>query len=281
MKEKTGWNLEEIDFGILRRDMVEKDERLFYLLASASFVEILSEVYTGNLIEHYDGNHEAVLWLKETWQKEEVQHGQSLKRYVQAVWPEFDWERSYSGFAREYGELCSMDNLEASRALEMVARCVVETGTSTLYRCLYDHAEEPLLREILCNIKSDEVRHYSKFRKLFIEHNRTEKRGAMPVFRVILKRMAEIHGEDGYIAFKHAYLCRSGKPENLEKEWAKFRKSLNTLMLRHYPISMAVEMILSPVPLSIRLKKPLEKMLVGFAKFTLSGLAHLQGKATS
>ncbi|HQT27506.1 MAG TPA: ferritin-like domain-containing protein, partial [Burkholderiales bacterium] len=232
------WNLEEIDFGILKREMVENDERLFYLLASASFVEILSEVYSGNLIEHYDGDHEAIAWLRETWQREEVQHGQSLKRYVQTVWPAFDWERSYSGFVAEYRALCSIENLESSRALEMVARCVVETGTSTLYRCLYDHVEEPLLKEILSNIKSDEVRHYSKFRKLFIEHNHLEKKGVMAVFRVIWKRMAEIRGEDGYIAFKHAYLCRSGNPGNLEEEWSKFRKSLNSLMLRHYPISL-------------------------------------------
>lgn len=281
MDEKRKWRLEDIDFGAVKREMVRSDERLFYLLASASFVEILSEVYTGNLIEHYNGNDDAILWLKETWQKEEVQHGRSLKQYVLAVWPEFDWEKSYSGFATEYGELCSMENLESSRALEMVARCVVETGTSTLYRCLYDHVGEPVLKQILSNIKADEVRHYSKFRKLFIEHNGSEKKGVLAVFRVILKRMAEIQGEDGYIAFKHAYLCRNGNPGNLGLEWSRFRKSLNALVLRHYPFRMAIEMLLSPVPLSTYPKKFLERLLVGLARIAVSSLSLANRRITS
>ncbi len=281
MGGKTKWRLEDIDFGAVKREMVENDDRLFYLLASASFVEILSEVYSENLIMHYRGNADTTLWLKEIWQAEEVQHGRSLKRYVAAVWPEFDWEKSFSGFMAEYAQLCSMDNLESSRALEMMARCVVETGTSTLYRCLHDHVDEPVLKQILRNIKSDEVRHYAKFRRLFIEHNGSERKGAFAVFRVIWKRMIEIHGEDGYIAFKHAYLCRSNHPENLEPEWAKFRKSLNALVIRHYPFRMAVEMLLSPVPLSSYPKKILEKLFIGAARIAVSALSLLNGRITS
>lgn len=281
MAEKRDWRIEDIDFAAVDRALVEKDERLFYLLASASFVEILSEVYTENLIEHYDGNAETTRWLKETWQREEVQHGRSLKTYVLAVWPEFDWEKSYSGFAAEYSALCSMDNLESSRALEMIARCVVETGTSTLYRCLYDHAEEPVLKRILANIKADEVRHYSKFRRLFLEHNRSEKNRILAVCRVIWKRMMEIHGEDGYIAFKHAFLARSKNPENLDREWAEFRRSLNSLVIRHYPFRMAVEMLLSPVPISTYSKKLLERVLIGLARLAVSGLSILNRKAIS
>ena len=281
MSEKRNWRLEDIDFGALQKEMVEKDDRLFYLLASASFVEILSEIYSGNLVMHYKGNLDAELWLKETWQAEEVKHGESLKRYVQAVWPDFDWERSFSSFTAEYSELCSMDNLESSRALEMVARCVVETGTSTLYRCLHDHVDEPVLKQILCNIKADEVRHYSKFRKLFLEHNGFEKKGALAVCSVIWKRMIEINGEDGYVAFKHAYLARCGRSEELEQEWAKFRKSLNALVIRHYPFRMAVEMLLSPVPLSSYPKRILEKLFLGLARAAVSGLSLLNGRVTS
>ncbi len=275
MGGRKDWRIEDIDFDAVKREMVEGDERLFYLLASASFVEILSDVYSANLTEHYEGNAEAKIWLKEVWQREEVRHGQSLRAYVLAVWPEFDWESSYAGFAREYSALCSMENLESSRALEMIARCVVEAGTSTLYRCLHESVEEPILRQLLSHIKTDEVRHYAKFRRLFNEHNDLERQGFFPVFRVIRERMLEIRGEDGYIAFKHAYLGRSKNPENLEAEWKTFRISLKSLVLEHYPFRMAVEMLLSPLPISSRIRKPIERLLTGSAKFAVSGLSRL------
>ena len=279
-KGHRNWRLEDVDFNAIRREMVSSDERLFYLLASASFVEILSELYTENLIAHYQENRDATLWLKETWQREEVQHGRSFKAYVQSVWPEFDWEKSFAGFMAEYAQLCSVANLESSRALEMVARCVVETGTSTLYRCLHDYAEEPVLKQILANIKADEVRHFGQFRHLFIEHNRIEKRGALPIFHVILKRMREIDGEDGYIAFKHAYLCRSNCPGNLDLEWRRFKSGLNALIVRHYPFNMAIEMLFSLVPLPVFPKKLLEGLLIRLARFLFANPLR-KGAATS
>lgn len=274
VKGRRNWRIEDIDFSAMHKEMVSNDERLFYLLASSSFVEILSETYAKNLIEHYSGNDDTARWLQENWQREEVQHGKSLKAYVGAVWPEFDWEAAFSGFTAEYGPLCSMNNLEPSHALEMMARCVVETGTSTLYRCLHDHAEEPVLRQILANIKADEIRHYAKFRHLFMEHNLTEKLGALTILHVIWKRVLEIHGEDGYIAFKHAHRLRCGKPENLDRDWAEFKNGLNSLVRHHYPFQMAVEMLLSPVPLPTYVRKLLESQLVWIARMSIT----IQGK---
>lgn len=267
---QRNWKLEDLDFGAIRKNLAAGDESLFYLLASASFVEILSELYTANLIEHYRGDADAARWLEETWVQEEVRHGQALKGYVRAVWPEFDWEMSFSRFSEEYGRLCSMENLEPSRALEMAARCVVETGTSTLYRCLYDYVEEPVLKQLLANIKADEVRHYAMFRRLFAEHNRTEGKGFISVLHVVWKRLIEIRGEDGHIAFKHAYLGRGNNPEHLDREWKKFRKGLRQLMARHYPFNMAVEMLLSFVPLAHPLKKRLGTFLVRTARLFVS-----------
>lgn len=267
---QRNWKLEDLDFDAIRKSMVAGDEFLFYLLASASFVEILSELYTSNLIEHYREDAEATQWLEETWVREEVRHGQALKRYVHAVWPEFDWERSFSAFSEEYGKLCSMENLEPSLALEMAARCVVETGTSTLYRCLHDSVKEPVLKHLLANIKADEVRHYAMFRRLFLEHNQTEGKGTAAILLTIAKRLFEVRGEDGHIAFKHAYLGQGNGPAHQGKEWKKFRKRVKRLMARHYPFNMAVEMLLSFVPLAQPLKKWLGTFLVRTARLFAS-----------
>ncbi len=266
---QQGWRVEDIDFSHLQRELVCDDEQLFYLLVSSSFVEIMADLYADNLINHFKGNAEAVEWLSQHWKFEEVQHGRALKAYVQAAWPEFDWERGYAGFALEYATLCTVEMLAPSQALEMAARCVVETGTSTLYRGLYDYAREPVLRSLLANIKSDEIRHYTAFRRYFHECNLYERLGWWPVGRAMLSRAREVHDEDAYIAFKHAFMARyPDRPFNVAA-WRNFRRSLRQLIWRHYPYRMAIKMILNPMPLASWIKSLTSSVLTGVAKLAL------------
>jgi hypothetical protein len=45
----------------------------------------------------------------------------------------------------------------------MVARCVVESGTSSYYAAIRDATDEPVLKEIAGRIAADEYRHYKLF----------------------------------------------------------------------------------------------------------------------
>src|ERR1039458_1046214 len=92
------WRIEDIDFDRVDARAVHDNEFLFHMLASASFVEILADKYSANLIAHFRDNAEVMSWLKESWQEEEVQHGRALKAYVNKVWPEFDWNAAHAAF---------------------------------------------------------------------------------------------------------------------------------------------------------------------------------------
>ena len=59
-------------------------------------------------------------------------------------------------------------SVRGSQAGEMMARCIVETGTSSYYSALKDATDEPVLKQICAKIAADEFRHY----KLFYEHLR-------------------------------------------------------------------------------------------------------------
>ena len=48
---------------------------------------------------------------------------------------------------------------------EMIARCMVEVGTSSYYTALRDAVREPVLKEICRHIAADEIRHYKLFYK--------------------------------------------------------------------------------------------------------------------
>lgn len=265
---KTGlrWRVEEIDFQAIVAQRVRDNEFLFTMLACASFVEILADLYSHNLIAHFRGNAAAVDWLEHHWQHEEVQHGRALKAYVQAVWPEFDWEAAHAGFRAEYGALCTMEQLEEKPALEMLARCVVETGTASFYRALHDYADEPVLRQILANIKQDEVNHYARFREYFDAYNRTERQGIGSVLGATWRRMKEIRNEDAYIAFKHVQRGRHpGKPFQ-EEDWRRFSRTVKRHARRYYPYEMAVKMVLKPIPMMAWVKHGVRWVSLGMVR---------------
>ena len=154
------WTLESLDFNRIDIPRVRQNEDLFFLLCSSSFVESGSDLYTHNLVEHFAGDEALQTWLSQHWEHEELQHGRALAAYVKAVWPEFDWDKGFAAFWAEYGAVCTSEQLETSRGLELAARCVVETGTASLYRALNDITDEPVLKQLTGHIKSDEqLRH--------------------------------------------------------------------------------------------------------------------------
>lgn len=263
------WQLEDINFDLVDVALVRDDEILFYMLASASFVEILSELYSTNLIAHFRGNADAVSWLQEYWQQEEVQHGRALKAYLWTVWPEFNWDMANEGFRAEYSALCTAQHLEPSCALEMVARCVVETGTTTLYSALHDYVKEPVLLSLLANIKADETNHYLHFRRYFEVYNDSEHHGAWAVIAATWRRIRVIRAEDTYTAFKHAYAGRHPDKQFRDDEWSRYSKMIRRHARRHYPFSMAFKMLSKPIPLAEPYKRLFEWPLVCLARFIM------------
>jgi hypothetical protein len=260
------WRIEDVDFSRIDVVAVRDDAFLFCMLASASFVEILSDVYSRNLIEHFCDDVELTSWLKEYWQQEEVQHGQVLKAYVKKVWPEFNWEAAHAAFWQEYSSLCLAEQLEEYRSLELVGRCVVETGTSTFYRAIHNYVTEPVLRQIIDNIATDEASHYAHFRRHFARHNAVERHGFLAVVAAIWRRMWEIGGDDAYIAFKHVYAARYPNHVFQESDWQQFHKTLKRNARRFYPHSMAVKMLIKPIPMFEPFKRLLEWPLLGIVK---------------
>src|SRR5471032_1036933 len=242
----ASWSIEDVPYGALVRDRVHDDERLFYLLASASFIEITSDLYTANLVEFYRHDGEIVDWLEHYLLKEELQHGAALKRYVQTAWPEFDWDAAYRGFLDEYARLCTVEQLAATRALEMAARCVVETGTASFYRMLSEQTAEPVLKQLAANISSDEVRHYKHFYRYFRRYQALEQPSRTAVLRTLWSRVAAIDAEDAFCAFKPLYLARHPGAPFRKSDYDAYRLYVRQPAKNHFRHGMATKMLLKP-----------------------------------
>lgn len=266
------WSLDSIDFDRIDVERMRANDDLMCLLCASAFIESGSDLYTRNLVHHYDGDKEVQAWLANHWEHEELQHGRALATYVRHVWPDFDWDAAFASFFAEYSSVCTSEELEPSRCLEMAARCVVEMGTATLYRAIHENTDEPVLKDLTRRIKSDEVRHYSYFYRYFRKYQADpgERQGRLRVLRALVRRLREIGNEDGDIALRHVFKFRH--PEYLVDK-ATFRRAndrIYAFVRRNLSAQMAVKMLIKPLDLPPRLNAGVQPPLTwAVTRFTL------------
>ena len=261
------WRLADIDLSRIDRARVRDDETLYFVLSTSALVEAATQHYATNLIAYYAGDAELATWLRAQWQPEELQHGAALRAYVEAVWPEFSWARAFGGFYPEYAAACTQEELERSRALEMAARCVVETGTSTLYQTIHDYTDEPVLREITAKLKSDEVRHYSYFHDAYRQY--CDAHGRPPrwkVARAVLRRVLEAFDDDGDIAFRHAWNGRYPDRACTPADYKTFQRAMRQRITPCMPVTMSTKMLLKPLALPPRLNSWAASLVAGVVR---------------
>jgi hypothetical protein len=169
------------------------------------------------------------------------------------VWPEFDWDASFARFFAEYSQTCKVENFERTQALEMAARCVVETGTATLYRAINEACDEPVLKQLTANIRSDEVRHYKHFLQYFKKYNAVEKHGRFAVMAALVRRVMEIKSEDSDIALRHVFAERYQSEAVKSDRFRKMSARVNTLVRRNLSADMCIKMLLKPLDLPTKL----------------------------
>ena len=260
------WTLEGLDLDRIDVARVRHDEDLFFLLCSSSFVESGSDLYTQNLINHFAGDADLQGWLSQHWEHEELQHGRALTAYVRAVWPEFDWDAGFAAFWRDYGAVCTAEQLESSRGLELAARCVVETGTASLYRALHEITDEPVLKQLTAHIKSDEVRHFKHFYQHFRLYREREGLGRYQVFRAVLRRLNEIKSEDSDIALRHVFNQCYPQRKDDDAAFRQLSRRAQGLLRRHIPAQMTVKMLLKPLDFPARLQNVMQRPLARIAE---------------
>ena len=242
------WHLEDIDFSSIDTARMRVRDDIFLLVCSASFVESGAETYAHNLVDYFTGDTEVGEWLNEHWKVEELQHGRALKTYVQHVWPEFDWDSAYAAFFAEYAKLCTCDELEPTRGQELVARCIVEMGTTTYYQALNAVCDEPVLRDLTWRIRTDEVQHYKHFYHYFLRYQQQENLHRPHVIAALWRRVAPRMIPKPMPKLLHLVHNRLGhKPRHPKLPRTHIEKTLHTfpcqrpspLVLVHQPIVKA------------------------------------------
>lgn len=142
------------------------DPHMVAVIKAASLVEYNAPDY-GVYLKRVFKDDPCFLDHIDAWVDDEVRHGVALGLWVKKVDPSYDLERSVERFRSLFRvPLEAEESIRGSQAGELVARCIVETGTSSFYSALAQHTQEPLLKAICLAIARDEFCHY----KLFYTH---------------------------------------------------------------------------------------------------------------
>ncbi len=191
------WQIDQLAWD--RFDPAGVDPALVPLVKAAALVERNGADYATYLkrVFHDDPDFCAAA---DRWAGEEVQHGEALGRWARLADPTWDFPAAFARFRAGYQiPLDPPASVRGSRTGELIARCMVETGTSSYYTALAESTEEPVLRQICQQVAADEFRHF----KLFYDHMRRylgrERIGLLRRLRIAAVRIGE--SEDDELAY--------------------------------------------------------------------------------
>src|ERR1044071_6336885 len=190
----AAWTLYDIPWD--RFDHAKLDPELVRIVKAASLVEHNGAAYAHHLCRVFAGDPK-FQEIARRWGEEETQHGAALARWARLADPDFDFDEAFARFQAGFRvDFDSARSRRGSRAGEMVARCVVEIGTSAYYTALREAAREPVLAEICRRIAADELRHYRLFYKNLDRCLATEPLGRLARLRIALGRVAEAEDDE-------------------------------------------------------------------------------------
>ena len=193
------WTLDDIPWDRFAPEKVDPD--ILAVVKAASMVEANAADYV-RYLENVFADDEAFLAAARQWGVEEEQHGAALGRWAEMADPSFSFAESLAEFRRGFRlPLDAHESVRGSRAGELIARQVVETGTSSFYSALRDATEEPALKEICRRIAIDEFFHYQLFQKHFRRYRDRDRPGLLTRLKVALGRVQE--AEDDELAYAY------------------------------------------------------------------------------
>jgi len=199
--DKPNWKIEDLPWD--QFDQTKVDPELLKIVKAAALVEYNAHDYAAYLANVFPDDPEFCR-ASHDWSIEETQHGAALGAWAKRADPSFDFDEAFKRYKDGYKiNVEAQGSIRGSRAGELIARCIVETGTSSYYTALGDAAQEPVLKAICRAIAADELRHY----KLFHTHLKRylEKEGLTLYERLKIGLARVQESEDDELAF--AYFC--------------------------------------------------------------------------
>jgi hypothetical protein len=241
------WALDDIAWDRFDRGAV--DPEIVRIVKAASLVESNGGTYAHHLCRIF-ADDPGFQMAARGWGEEEIRHGAALGRWAALAEPGFDFAAAFGRFRAGYRvDFDLARSRRGSRSGEMVARCMVEVGTSAYYAALRDAVREPVLKQICGNIAADEVRHFKLFFRNLGRCLEDERIGFWRRLRVALGRIAE--AQDDELAYAYYAANEIALPYDRRRCHRAYARRAYAL-LRHPHVARGVAMICKAVGLAPR-----------------------------
>jgi len=223
--KKEHWKIADLPWD--KFDVSKIDAEIVKIIKAAALVEYNAHDYATYLCNVFP-NDPVFQEAARSWSLEEVQHGQALGLWAERADNSFDLQRCVARYTAGYKiNVNAKKSIRGSQAGELIARCIVETGTSSYYTAIGDMTEEPVLKAICHRIAADELRHYKLFYdylKCYLEYEGLTR---LERLKIGLSRIQE--SEDDELAY--AYYAANASAD------ARYDRSVYTsaYLLRAYP----------------------------------------------
>jgi rubrerythrin len=199
MKNLPRWRIDDLPWEQFNPALVDQD--LLKIVKAASLVEYNASDYTTYLSNIFADDKDFCGTLQ-GWSDEETQHGAALGAWATKADPSFDFNAAFARYKAGYRINVEADaSIRGSNIGELIARCVIETGTSSYYTALGQAAEEPVLKALCGHIAADEIRHYKMFYKRLEDYLERGHLSRYERFKIGMKRIQE--SEDDELAYAY------------------------------------------------------------------------------
>ncbi len=240
------WSLDTLNWSAF--DALKVDTQLLALAKAASLVEANAADYVIYLRNVFTDDADFIV-LIDQWGAEERLHGEALGRWAELADPSFNFAQALRDFRSGYQLNLNLDqSIRGSRAAELIARQVVETGTSSFYSAIRDACAEPLLKDIAARIARDEYFHYMLFRKQFNATADSAKPSLFSRLKVAVTRFREAEDDElGYAYFAANILPHNRSADYKARNYGKDYWRIAMTLYRRPHIDAGVRMILRAV----------------------------------
>ena len=184
-----------------RFDPTKVDPDLLKIVKAAALVEYNAKDYATYLCNVFPDDTAFCTVIRQ-WAVEETQHGEALGRWAERADRHFDFARAFQRYTDGFHiNFDANQSIRGSKTGELIARCIVETGTSSYYNALGDATDEPVLKALCRNITADELRHYKLFHGYLKIYAAKDEPGKLARLKIGMGRILE--SEDDELAFAY------------------------------------------------------------------------------
>ncbi len=212
----AAWTLDDIAWDRFNAGAV--DPALLPLVKASALVEGNADDYRRYLSNVFAEDQEFCAAV-DGWAADECRHGAALGAWAKLADPGFDPDRALTRFRDLYRiPVDAVVSVRGSVAAELLARCAVETGTSSFYAALAEASTEPVLTEICQRIAADELRHYKLFYDRMQQALAREPAGRWRQVSTILGRVREIEDDELACAWHAANVMPADPRQAYDRE---------------------------------------------------------------